>query len=173
MIILQSPWTFVVVRDAEKRAAIRKVVEAEEQINYERRMKSTWVDALKPVISNLHSVSDISKPYLSTAPYLIIIMKEMYATDPETGKKIDNYYPSQSTGIAAGMLLTALHNANLVSLPSTPMGAEKAIREICGRGSNEKVFLLVPVGYPAKDATIPYRTNDNWRKNMEKSMVIV
>lgn len=167
-----SPWTFVVVADPKKRMKIRKVVEAEEQINYDRRMKKTWVNALQPVISNLHSVDSINKPYLSTAPFLIIVMKEMYRND-ENGNKIDNYYPNQSTGIAAGMLLTALHNANLVSLPSTPMGAEKSIREICGRKQNEKVFLLVPVGYPAKDATIPYRTNKNWRKNMKKSMVIV
>eukprot|EP01083_Nonionella_stella_P279646 951261_1 len=167
-----SPWTFVVVRDQEKRKAIRKVVETEEQINYDRRMKQTWVDALAPVINNLHTADSIIKPYLSTAPYLIIVMKEMYRID-ENGNKIDNYYPNQSTGIAAGMLMTALHNANLVSLPSTPMGAEKSIRNICGRKQNEKVFLLVPVGYPAKDATIPYRTNKDWRKDMKKSMVIV
>eukprot|EP00486_Rosalina_sp_Unknown_P011785 CAMPEP_0201582728 /NCGR_PEP_ID=MMETSP0190_2-20130828/89666_1 /ASSEMBLY_ACC=CAM_ASM_000263 /TAXON_ID=37353 /ORGANISM="Rosalina sp." /LENGTH=311 /DNA_ID=CAMNT_0048023263 /DNA_START=50 /DNA_END=985 /DNA_ORIENTATION=- len=166
-----SPWTFVVVTDPKKKMEIRKVVEAEEQINYDRRMKKTWVDALEPVISNLHSVDSISKPYLSTAPALIIVMKEMYRL--EDGKKVDNYYPNQSTGIAAGMLFTALHNANLVTLPSTPMGAEKAIREICGRQQNEKVFLLMPIGYPAKDATIPYRTNKDWRKDMNKSMVIV
>ena len=166
-----SPWTFVVVTDPKKKMEIRKKVEAEEQINYDRRMKKTWVDALEPVISNLHSVDSINKPYLSTAPALIIVMKEMYRI--KDGKKIDNYYPNQSTGIAAGMLFTALHNANLVTLPSTPMGAEKAIREICGRKQNEKVFLLMPIGYPAKDATIPYRTNKDWRKDMNKSMVIV
>lgn len=166
-----SPWTFIVVTDPKKRMEIRKVVEAEEQINYDRRMKKTWVDALQPVISNLHSVDSINKPYLSTAPFLVIIMKEMYRF--EDGKKVDNYYPNQSTGIAAGMFMTALHNANLVSLPSTPMGAEKAIREICQRKQNEKVFLLMPVGYPAPNATIPYRTSKNWRKDMKKSMVIV
>ena len=135
-------------------------------------MKKSWVDALRPVINNLHSVDAISKPYLENAPYLIVIMKEMYKLD-ENGNKIDNYYPNQSTGIASGMLMAALHNANLVSLPSTPMGAEKYIRNICGRGKNEKVFLLVPVGYPAADATVPYRTNQNWRKDMKKAMVIV
>ena len=166
-----SPWTFLVVVDPEKKMEIRKVVEAEEQINYDRRMKKTWVDALQPVISNLHSVDSIEKPYLTTAPALIIVMKEMYRMID--GNKVDNYYPNQSTGIAAGMLFTALHNANLITLPSTPMGAEKAIREICGRQQNEKVFLLMPVGYPAKDATIPYRTNKDWRKDMNKSMVIV
>ena len=168
-----SPWTFVVVADENKRNQIRKVVEAEEQINYDRRMKQTWVDSLKPIMNNLHSVDNISKPYLSTAPYLIIIFKQMYRIDAKTGNKIDNYYPNQSTGIAAGMLMTALHNANLASLSSTPMGAEKAIRNICGRKQNEKVFLLMPVGYPAKDATVPYRTTDNWRKDLKESMVVV
>ena len=168
-----SPWTFVVVKDKKKKMEIRRVVEQEEQINYERRMKKTWVTALEPVISNLHSTDDIKKPYLGNAPYLIIVMKEMYRIDKKTGNKIDNYYPNQSTGIACGLLFAALHNANLVSLPSTPMGAEASIRKICGRKQNEKVFLLVPVGYPAKDATIPYRTPKEWRKDMKKSMVIV
>eukprot|EP00483_Globobulimina_turgida_P001694 UN01696 len=167
-----SPWTFIVVADLEKRREIRKVVEAEEQINYDRRMKQSWVDAVATVVGNVHSVGEIHKPYLTTAPYLIIVMKEMYRID-ESGKKIDNYYPNQSTGIASGMLLTALHNANLVSLTSTPMGAERAIRNICGRKQNEKVFLLVPVGYPAKNATIPYRSNKDWGKDMNKTMVIV
>merc|ERR1712228_924402 len=151
-----SPWTFVVVADQNKRNKIRKVVEVEE-----------------PIMNNFHSVDHISKPYLSTAPYLIIIFKQIYRMDAESGQKRDNYYPNQSTGIAAGMLMTALHNANLVSLPSTPMGAEKAIQNICGRKQNEKVFLLVPVGYPAKNATVPYRTKNDWRKDIDESMVIV
>ena len=168
-----SPWTFIVVTNKKKQNAIRQVVEKEEQINYERRMKKTWVHKLEPVISNLHTIDDVKKPYLSNAPCLIIVMKEMYRYDAKSGKKIDNYYPNQSTGIACGLLFGALHNANLVSLPSTPMGAEKAIREICGRKQNEKVFLLVPIGYPHKDATIPFRTEKTWRKDLNKSMIVI
>eukprot|EP01083_Nonionella_stella_P098304 276422_1 len=168
-----SPWVFVLVTNRKKRIKIRKMVEAEEQINYDRRMKQAWIDKLQPVISNLHSFDAIQKEYLTKAPYLVVIMKEMYKIDEETGEKVENYYPNQSTGIAAGMFITALHNANLVTLPSTPMGAEKSIREICGRKQNEKVFLLCPIGYPAKDATIPYRTKGNLRKNMNKAMIIV
>merc|ERR1712174_174825 len=85
------------------------------------------------------------------------MFKQTHSYDAN-GKKIDNYYVNESCGIAAGMLIAALHNVGLASLTSTPMGAEQAIREMLGRPDNEKLFLLLPVGYPASDATVPYRT---------------
>jgi len=167
-----SPWTYVVVGDAKKRMEIRKAVEAEEQMNYDRRMKQSWVDDVAPLIGHLHAVDSVNKPYLTEAAYLVVVMKEMHRLD-EHGKKLDNYYPNQSTGISVGMFISALWNANLVTLPSTPMGAEAAIRKICRRPINEKVFLLMPVGYPSKDATVPYRSSKQWRKDMTKTMVVV
>jgi iodotyrosine deiodinase len=83
-----------------------------------------------------------------------------YGIDKE-GKRFEMRYPEESTGIAAGMLLTAIHNANLVTLTSTPMGAESKIRKLLNRPDNEKVSLLMPVGYPASDATVPFRAGEH------------
>lgn len=168
-----SPWTFVIVKSKKLKKLIRIEVEKEEQINYERRMKKSWVNDVMTVVSNLHASNDIKKPYLEDAPYLIVVMKEMYRIDKKTNKKIENYYPSQSTGIATGILFTALHNAGIFTLPSTPMGAEANIRNICKRKENEKVFLLMPCGYPPKNATIPWRNTQDWRKDINKSLVIM
>merc|ERR550539_1708004 len=84
------------------------------------------------------------------------MFKQIHCYDLE-GNKVDNYYVNESCGIAAGILITALHNVGLATLTSTPMGAEQKIREMIGRPDTEKLFLLMPVGYPAMDATVPYR----------------
>ncbi|KAI9325185.1 hypothetical protein BDR26DRAFT_879897 [Obelidium mucronatum] len=98
-------------------------------------MSRQWVTDLAKLRTNWE------KEYLELAPYLII--------------RINHYYYEQSNSIACGILITALHNAGLVTLTSTPMNAGPAIRGILGRPANEKVQLLLPVGYPAKDATVP------------------
>lgn len=165
-----QPWTFVVVQSAELKHKIRLAVEAEEQRNYDRRMRRTWVADVNPLVDNLHSADGgVTKPYLDDAPFLIIVMKQVRAPGSgcdgaacdsalfahpmvqvhgvdAAGNRVEHYYPAESCGIAVGMLVTALHNANLSTLTSTPMGAERAIRELCGRPDNEKVFLLLPVG---------------------------
>jgi len=158
-----QPWFFAVVKDANKKRTIRDLVEAEEKVNYDRRMKKTWVDDLKAMTGNesddrLRSASGApQKPYLTEAPAIIAMFKQTHGVNAE-GKRIDNYYVNESCGIAAGVLITALHNVGLGTLTSTPMGAETAIRDLLGRPDNEKLFLLLPVGYPADDATVPYRT---------------
>ena len=113
---MTGPWTFVLVKSPKLKKLIRIEVEKEEQINYERRMKKTWVSDVMDVVGNLHSSSNITKPYIEEAPYIIIVMKQMYRIDKKTNKKLENYYPNQSTGIAAGILFTALHNANIATL---------------------------------------------------------
>jgi len=90
-------------------------------------------------------------------------MKQSYGLDSE-GKRTDNYYVQESCGIATGMLIAALQNVGLATLTSTPMGAGSAICEMLKRPKNEKVFLLLPIGFPAKDATVPYRTKRTLRK---------
>lgn len=107
------------------------------------------------------------KPYLEVAPALIVVFKQPYGLD-DAGERVDHYYPNESVGIACGMLLNAIHNANLATLTSTPMGAEKAIRTLLGRPEHEKVFLLLPVGFPASDATVPHRTEATLRKPLAK-----
>lgn len=158
-----QPWFFAVVRDHEMKSKIRQLVEAEEKVNYERRMRKSWVEDLSSMTGEksderLRSSDGApQKPYLTEAPAIIVMFKQTHTKDAD-GKRVDNYYVNESCGIAAGVLLTALHNVGLASLTSTPMGAEQAIREMLGRPENEKLFLLLPVGFPAKDATVPFRT---------------
>jgi len=158
-----QPWFFAVVRDGTMKQKIRELVEAEEKVNYERRMRKSWIQDLTSMTgekadARLRSTTGApQKPYLSEAPAIIVMFKQTHTTDCD-GKRIDNYYVNESCGIAAGVLVTALHNVGLATLTSTPMGAEQAIREMLGRPDNEKLFLLLPVGYPASDATVPYRT---------------
>merc|ERR1712137_176828 len=95
------------------------------------------------------------KPYLTEAPVVVAMFKQAHSI--VEGKRVDNYYVNESCGIAAGILIAALHNVGLATLTSTPMGAEQALRQLLGRPENEKLFLLMPVGFPADDATVPYR----------------
>lgn len=123
------------------------------------------------MVNALHDDGVPIKPYLTDAPALIVAFKEVYGVD-EFGEQIEHYYVAESIGIAVGMLLSALHNVGLATLTSTPMGAESKIRELLGRGKHEKVFLLLPVGYPAADATVPFRGPTQERKPLDKLMPI-
>jgi len=158
-----QPWFFGVVKDAALKAEIRVAVEAEEQQNYDQRMKKTWVDDVKGMVAQVHQGDTVQKPYLTEAPYLVVLFKQTSSLKDD-GSKQDHYYASESTGIAAGMFIAALHNANLATLTSTPMGAEAKIRKLLGRPDSEKVFLLMPVGWPARDATVPNRPNNGRKK---------
>ncbi len=155
-----EPWTFVVVRDPKIKLQIREIVEQEEFTNYERRMGDKWVQDLQFV------KTDHVKPYLEDAPAIILVMKQQYHID-ENNVKYPHYYFEISTAIAAGMLITAIHVAGLVTVTTTPLNAGVALRELLGRPSNEKVMLLLPVGYPADDATVP----DITRKPLDKIVV--
>lgn len=170
-----QPWHFVIVSNHESKMKIRKLVEKEEQMNYERRMKEKWVSDVTHIVSNLHGTDAksgdvILKPYLTEAPYLVIVMLQKYGIFK--GKRYEHYYSKESCGIACGMLIAALHNCGLTTLTSTPMGAESGIRDICQRPQSEKVYLLMPVGYPAKDATVPYRSKKLLRKH-EKDVISI
>jgi iodotyrosine deiodinase len=168
----KQPWTFVAISQRDIKQKIRAMVEREETINYQSRMRKSWVEDLKPMVDKLHNnrTDAIQKPYLTEAPWLIAVFKQTHGgVDPETGKRIDHYYVQESVGIACGMLITAITNANLVTLTSTPMGAEKGIRELLERPDHEKLYLLLPVGFPATDATIPYRMPE--RKDPSKTII--
>ena len=170
----QQPWTFCVVQNIEIKQQIRELVEQEEQLNYEKRMSETWKDHLKPIMSGLHKDNaTITKPYLTDAPYIIVTMKQVDGgMDATTHKPIKHYYAEKSCGIAAGMLCAALHNANLATLCSTPMHAEEAVRQLLNRPSNERVFLLMPIGYPSEDCTVPYRDKLALRKPIDDIMKV-
>lgn len=156
-----EPWTFVVVKDPKIKSQVREIVEQEEYLNYDRRMGDKWVKDLK-FINTSHE-----KSYLEDAPYLILVMKQQYHIG-EDGTKFTHYYYEISTAIAAGFLLTAIHMAGLVTVTTTPLNAGVALRELLGRPENEKVMLLLPVGYPQEDATVP----DVGRKSLEQIMVV-
>ena len=143
----RQPWRFVAVSDPEIKRAIRVAAEEEEKLFYGGRAPEDWLEALMPL------GTDETKPFLENAPYLIVVFGESYAVK-ENGEKSKNYYVTESVGIATGILITAIHRAGLVSLTHTPspMGF---LNEILGRPENERPFLILVVGYPAPDATVP------------------
>jgi len=142
-----QPWHFVVVGNREVKKKIRVAAEAEEKEFYEHRASAEWLEALKPL------GTDTDKPFLETAPWLIAVFLKKFDVRPD-GRKVKHYYPTESTGLATGILITALHHAGLVCLTHTPspMGF---LNEILGRPKNERPFLLLVTGYPAEGAKVP------------------
>jgi nitroreductase len=95
----------------------------------------------------------VNKPHLTDAPWLIVVFAERYGLNPD-GSRYKNYYINESVGIALGFLISAIHHAGLVCLEHTP-NPMKFLNELCNRPINEKPVMVIPVGYPAADATIP------------------
>ena len=155
-----EPWTFVVVKDPKIKSQIREIIEQEEYLNYDRRMGEKWVKDLQ-FVGTTHE-----KPYLEEAPYLILVFKQIYHI--EDGVRYAHYYYEISTAIACGILVTAIHNAGLVTVVTTPLNSGVALKELLGRPENEKLMVLLPVGYPAEEAKVP----DVQRKPLEKIMVV-
>ncbi|HUN10101.1 MAG TPA: nitroreductase family protein [Aggregatilineales bacterium] len=161
----QQPWTFVVVSSPDVKRQIRQAAEAEERESYEHRMSAEWLDALA------HLGTDWHKPHLEDAPYLIVVFRQAYGLESDadgTEKKIKHYYSEESVGIAVGMLLCSLHLAGLATLTHTP-SPMAFLTEILKRPSNERPYVLIPVGYPAPDATVPVIT----KKPLESVLVRV
>lgn len=142
----QQPWRFVVVQDPDLKRQIREAAEEEERENYANRFPEDWLNALAPF------GTDWQKPFLETCPYLIVIFRIDYGLEED--RKIKHYYVQESVGIAAGFLLAALHQAGLATLTHTPspMGF---LAQILERPTNERPFLLIPVGFPAEEAKVP------------------
>lgn len=143
----KQPWTFCIVKDKEIKNEIRIAAEEEEYENYHGRMDEQWLKDLEKF------GTDWNKPFLESAPYLIVIFKKLYDIS-DTGEKLQNYYVNESVGIACGFLLAAIHNAGLCALTHTPspMGF---LTKILKRPENERPFLLIPVGYPAENCEVP------------------
>ena len=110
-------------------------------------MPAEWLKDLAPI------GTDWQKPFLEIAPYLIIVFKRSYEFESD-GHKHQNYYVTESVGLACGFLLAAIHNAGLVALTHTP-SPMNFLSSILNRPENEKPFLLIPVGYPAAECWVP------------------
>jgi len=154
----KQPWTFCVVTNIELKKQIREAAEKEEKENYSSRMSNRWKEDLEPFATNWE------KPFIEKAPYIIVLFKRAY--EKVDGEKRNNYYVNESVGIAAGMLIAAIHNAGLVTLTHTP-SPMNFLAQLLKRPDNERAFLLLPVGRPQKDTLVP----DIQRKNLKDVMV--
>lgn len=154
----KQPWTFCVVSNPEMKKKVKEAAEEEEKVNYNGRMSDEWLKDLEPFATNEQ------KPFLEIAPYLIVVFKRVFEMEDE--KKKNNYYVNESVGLAAGFLLAAIHHAGLVALTHTP-SPMNFLSKLLGRPDNERAFLLIPVGYPVDNATVP----DLARKSKEDVIV--
>ena len=154
----KQPWKFVVVKDENIKKKIRIAAEKEEKKFYEHRATEEWLKDLNKF------GTDWNKPFLENAPALIIVFRQSY--DNSRGGRRKNYYVNESVGIACGFLLMALQNAGLVSLTHTPspMGF---LERILKRPKNEKAYLLIPVGFPAKNAEVPILNKKAYNRSVE------
>ena len=142
----KQPWTYCLVSSPEIKKQIRLAAEEEEKLNYSERMSETWLEDLKKFKTNWE------KPFLEIAPYLIVVFKQVYEDQNETKKT--NYYVNESVGLSVGFLLMALHQIGLYALTHTP-SPMNFLSKILKRPSNERPFLLIPVGYPAAGIEVP------------------
>ena len=154
----KQPWTFCLISDPEMKKQIRIAAEEEEKISYTSRMPESWKNDLAPL------GTDWEKPFLEIAPYLIVVFKQSYGM--LNGEKIQHYYVNESVGIACGFLIAAIHQAGLVTVTHTP-SPMNFLSDILQRPKHEKPFLLLPVGYPAKETYVP----DIERKQLEEILI--
>lgn len=143
----QQPWSFVCISSPEIKKVICEGAEEEERAFYAGRAGAEWLDALS------HLGTDDNKPFLETAPWLVVIFAQRWGVGAD-GKKVKHYYVPESVGIATGFLIAALHGAGLATLTHTP-APMSFLNAICGRPDNEKAAILLVVGYPAEDTRVP------------------
>lgn len=154
----KQPWRFVAIEDAAIKRKIRLAAEREEREFYERRASERWLKDLEPLGTDDH------KEFLEVAPWLLVVFAQARGEDGA-----QHYYVQESIGLAAGMLLTAAHLAGLATLTHTPspMGF---LNKVLERPDNERPFLLIPIGYPADDCTVPAHALS--RKNLEEILEV-
>lgn len=143
----KQPWTFCIVENPAIKKQIRIAAEEEERKSYNERMSDEWLEDLK------HLGTNAEKSFLETAPYLIVVFKRPFEYDVD-GKKHQNYYVNESVGLACGFLISAIHNAGLVTLTHTP-SPMRFLEKILERPDNERAFLVLPVGHSAEESYVP------------------
>lgn len=152
----KQPWTFCLISNKELKAKLRELAEEEEKKSYGGRMSEEWLEDLAPL------GTDWIKEFIDVAPWIVVIMKRVYEYN-EDGSKHNNYYVSESVGLAAGFFLLAVQNAGLVALTHTP-SPMNFISKALNRPENERPYLLIPVGHPSENAEVP----DLTRKSIEQ-----
>lgn len=152
----KQPWTFCLISNKDLKAKLRELAEEEEKKSYGGRMSEEWLEDLAPL------GTDWVKEFIDVAPWIVVIMKRVYEYN-EDGSKHNNYYVSESVGLAAGFFLVAVQNAGLVALTHTP-SPMNFISKALNRPENERPFLLIPVGHPSENAEVP----DLTRKSIEE-----
>ncbi len=143
----RQPWRFVAIDDVDLKRQLRTATEEEELKTYRERMTDEWREALHPL------GTDHVKEHMTDAPWIVVLFAQKYGLRAD-GTQQKNYYVDESVGIAAGLFIAAIQTMGLVTLTHTPnpMGF---LRNLLGRGKNEKAVLVLPVGYPAADAQVP------------------
>jgi len=143
----QQPWRFVAVSAPALKARIRAAAEAEEREFYGHRAPAAWLQALAPL------GTDADKPFLDIAPWLIAVFYERTGVRAD-GAPQKRYYPHESTGLACGLLIAALHRAGLATLTHTP-SPMAFLNTLLDRPKNEMPYLLLVVGHPAPACRVP------------------
>lgn len=143
----QQPWHFVAISEPSMKARIRAAAEVEEEAFYAGAGGDERLAALEPIGTGA------AKPHLEIAPWLIVIFALRYGVT-KAGQRYKHYYMPESVGIATGLLIAALHHAGLVTLTHTP-NPMKFLNALCGRPDNEKPVMILAVGHPAAEATVP------------------
>ena len=142
-----QPWHFVAISDPAFKKRVRDAAEEEERRFYEGGAGDEWLKALEPIGTN------DDKPHLEQAPWLIVVFAQRWGQF-EDGTRFKNYYVPESTGIACGFLLAALHHAGLVMLTHTP-NPMKFLNAMLGRPESEKPIMIVAAGHAAANAKVP------------------
>ena len=143
----KQPWTFCAISNPELKSKIRQAAELEEKKNYESRMSTRWKKDLE------HLGTDMNKAFIEDAPWILVVFKKSYELN-ENGEKENNYYVNESVGIACGLFISAIHNAGLITLTHTPSPMD-FLTKILKRPSNERPYLLLPIGYPKQPSFVP------------------
>jgi iodotyrosine deiodinase len=154
----KQPWRFVAVGDPGLKRAIREAAEAEERAFYAERASERWLADLEPL------GTDENKRYLEVVPWLIVVFRLSRADD---GGQV--YYGEESVGIAVGMLLAAAQVAGLATLTHTP-SPMRFLGELLGRPAHERAYMLIPVGYPAEDCTVPRHALE--RRPLDETLIV-
>lgn len=147
----QQPWTFVAVGDPALKARMRAAAEAEERDFYTNHITPEWRTALASL------GTDPVKTHLTDAAWVVVVFAQAFGLEPQADggeRQFKHYYVAESVGIAVGLFLASVTHAGLVALTHTP-SPMAFLGTLLDRPRNERAYVVIPVGHPAPDATVP------------------